>query len=335
MRAHRILTAAVVAVSLAAAACSGSSTAPFLPTGSTAGSTAGATSPANSPATPPATQASTSQGAPTQSAALNGFYLRSWNVGASDPAGLYFAVPEVISDGQVKYLPEVPWVDNQPTLIYTAPIARSISPAGQAAIVALAQADGLLGDASTFDCPPSASGEPSIGGGVPNFELKVNGVSHFISGSCDLEGPSPAAASPAPGTWAAFNDFATHIYNLSGWLGAELGPETPFEPTALMVWTAPPADAWWGPYEPDPKAASRPWPLSTPLASFGNPVHWSGAVLADPSRCVLLTGPDVHTLLAGVQGANDDTRFTDGTTTKVVAVSVVMPGEPTDTLCGE
>jgi hypothetical protein len=55
----------------------------------------------------------------------------------------------------------------------------------------------------------------------------------------------------------------------------------------------------------------------------------------DPSRCTLLTGPDVATLLAGIQGAKDDTRFTDGATAKVIAIRIVMPGEPTDKLCGQ
>jgi hypothetical protein len=243
-------------------------------------------------------------------------------------------VPEVISDGQLRYLPELPLTD-QPSAIFTSPVSRTISPAGQAAIVALAQADGLLGGASSFDCTPDPNSQPTVGGAIPHFELKVDGVTHSISGSCFFDQPTGAAASPVPGTWAAFNDFAGHVSNLSGWLGAELGPQVPFVPTTLIVWTAPAADAWWGPFDAVSSSPSRKWPLSTPLATFGNQVQWSGVSVPDPSRCTLLTGPDVATLLAGIQGAKDDTRFTDGATAKVIAIRIVMPGEPTDKLCGQ
>jgi hypothetical protein len=322
LRAHRVLIAVLVAASLAAAACNGSSATPLPTTGAPS-------------TTAPGTGTPAPQGTSAQSVAVNGFYLRSWSAGASNPDSLYFAVPQVISDGRLSYLPEAPWTDDAPTPIYVAPVTRSISQAGLAAIVARAEADGLLGAASTFDCPPDTSGEPLIGGVVPHFELRVNGVTHIISGSCAFAQPTEAAGSPAPGTWAAFDDFAAYVDNLSGSLDAELGPETPFEPTALIVWAAPAEEAWWGPFQPDPGAASKAWPLSTPLASFGNEVHWSGVAAPDPSRCTLLTGADVPKLLAGVKGVNDGVRFTDGTTSKVLAIRVVMPGEPTDGLCGD
>ena len=322
MRADRILIATAVALSLGAAGCSGNS-APSATAGSAATTTAGTGAATNAP----------TQAASASPAAASGLYLRSWSE-ASDPTGLYFAVPEVISDGQVRYLPELPLTD-QPSAIFTSPVARTLSPAGQASIVALAQADGLLGGASSFDCTPDANSQPTVGGAIPHFELQVDGVTHGISGACFFDQPTGVAASPAPGTWAAFNDFASHVANLSGWLGAQLGPQVQFVPTTLIVWTAPAADAWWGPFDAVSSSPSRKWPLSTPLASFGNQVQWSGVPAPDPSRCTLLSGPDVATLLAGVKGANDDTRFTDGATQKVIAIRIVMPGEPTDKLCGQ
>ena len=322
------MVVAGAALSLVVAACSGSSSGPFA-----SGAIATASPQTTTVAPSAASAAAAASGAP--SAAPNDLYVRSWSVGASDPVGFYFSVPQVISDGQVRYVPEVQYTSDLPSPLFTAPLGRSISPAGQAAIVARAQADGLLGATSTFDCVPPAGTDPTVGGAVPHFQIKTGGASHDISGSCLFDVPSAAPASPAPGTWAAFNDFATNMANLSGWLGPELGPETPFEPASVIVWEAPAAGAWWGPIQVDPNAAARPWPLKTPLASFGNPVHWSGVAAPDPSRCTVLTGPDVHTLLTAVTGALDNTQFTDGTTTRVLAIVVVMPGEPTDGLCGQ
>jgi hypothetical protein len=130
-----------------------------------------------------------------------------------------------------------------PFPLYTGPTGRALSQAGLARIVAEARADGLLGQVTSFECPQAvSSGVVGIvqGGAGPSFlVLIVNGVSHDLTASCYYVAPTTAPGTPAPGTYAAFQRFQKLLSDPSSWLGAEVGPETAYDPDRLAVLAIP------------------------------------------------------------------------------------------------
>jgi hypothetical protein len=248
---------------------------------------------------------------PTGSVA-GGFYLRAWQTQALAPQNTFGWLPTVtIADGSyIGGMVAIPMI--YPGPLYIDPSARPITAAGIAAIVAEARADGLLGDKTDF----SAGSAP--GSILAHIQLTVDGVTH------DLAGPLPIDASTIgdPGTPAAFSAFWNRIGSMDTWLAADLGRSQPYAPSSLAVLLVPPSDAASG-ITPN----EVPWPLTSVLATFGQP--FGGSVY----RCAAVTGADLEKLLPVVRAANALTRFTDTAGTKTsLQVRVVLPGEPSP--CG-
>jgi hypothetical protein len=257
---------------------------------------------------PSATPVSPAPATPSASIADGGFYLQAWQTQALAPQNTFGWLPVVtIADGQyIDGRVAIPAIFPGP--IYVGLSERPISANGIAAIVTEARADGLLGGVIDF------TGITAPGSITAHIRLVVDGVTY------DLAGPLPTDASTtvtAPGTVAAFTAFWNRIGTIDTWLRAELGQSQPYSPVRLGVLLAPPADASAG---IAPK--ETPWPLTSPVATFGRP--FGGSVY----RCAVVTGADLAKLLPVVQASNALTRFVDSAGDMVsIQARVLLPGE--------
>jgi hypothetical protein len=195
-----------------------------------------------------------------------------------------------------------------PGPLYEGLSERTISAAGIDKIVTEARNDGLLGAATDF------SGQPAPGSVLTHIELRVDGVTH------DLTGPLPSDSSPAsvsPGTTAAYQAFWGRITSLDSWLGTELGASKPYVPTSIAVLLTPPSDAA-APMTPTEKT----WPLASTFATFGKAY---GGV---DYRCATVTSSELATLMPVILDSNQLTRFVDSTGAKrSLQVLVLVPGD--------
>jgi hypothetical protein len=288
-------TVALAAVALLAAGCVGTGAGPSRP--------ADPSAPASS---------STPSVAPSDSQPTVGsLYLRAWESQALAPQYTFAWLPVLtIADAQVidgnvavpAIYPGPLWID---------PSVRTISSRGIDAIVAEARKDGLLGDKSDF------IDSPMPGAKMAHLSLILDGKTYELTG--DPTALLRCMCTPAPATAGAFADFWQKLTGLQGWLTTELGASTPFEPESVAVLAAPPSDT---PVD-GITAQQKPWPLTTPFASFGS------AMGSDTSRCGVVTGADLALLLPAVKSANALTRFVDvNGTGDALQVRVMVPNEP-------
>jgi hypothetical protein len=241
--------------------------------------------------------------------APSGFYLRAWQSQALAPQYTFGWLPAVtIADGEFyDGMVAIPAV--YPGPIYTGLSFRPISSKGIDQIVAEARADGLLETKTDFT-------EQLLPGSITcHVQLIVDAVTHDLTGPCDS---AVAQSSAAPGSSGAFAAFWTRLTSLSVWLGPELGSSTVYVPSSLAVLVGPPAEAQAG-IAPNEK----PWPLTTPFASFGSPMG------SADSRCAVVSGAELAALLPAVEAANQLTRFVDSQAVqKSLQVRALLPGEP-------
>jgi hypothetical protein len=102
----------------------------------------------------------------------------------------------------------------------------------------------------------------------------------------------------------------------ASWLGAALGPETPYDPQILAVLAMSLPDDVEVPENP------AQWPLA-PFASFGTAIDNNG------SRCAMVGGADATALLAVIKPLPQETIFVDDDNdVRTLVVRAVMPGEP-------
>jgi hypothetical protein len=257
------------------------------------------------PAVSEAPQASTNA---ASSSSVSGFYLRATQTQALAPQYTFGWLPNMtIADGQyINGMIAIPTI--YPGPLYEGLSQRQISAAGIDQIVAEARKDGLL------DAKIDFSGEPMPGSVLSHIQIRIDGVTH------DLTGPLPSGVvseSASSGTTAAYELFWSRITSLESWLGGELGESKPYTPASIAVLLTPPSDPA-GPMTPTEKT----WPLSSTFAAFGKAY---GGV---DYRCATVTGTDLATLLPVVQDSNQLTRFVDSTgAKKSLQVVALVPGD--------
>lgn len=267
--------------------------------------------------------------APTAVApAVGTLYIRKWFVNPSIGPSGFFSTSTVVSSGRLYYVPDASGAS--PALLFTKPVNAAITQAGVATIAAAAQQAGLLGSTHDFECQHLANAGKLAGSGTTYLTIIVNGVAHNLSGSCQYGAEAvitPAPGAITPGSYAAFADFVTHIDNMIGWLGSDLGAPAPWVPTLLAVVAAEPGDSdWWGPQVNASDVAT--WHVGK-FAGYGTTSSAIGA------RCAILAGADLTAQLPSLNAAHDGTLFADSSGAKrVLAVRVVMPDEPTAGICG-
>ncbi len=250
---------------------------------------------------------------PSPSAPVIGFGLRAWITQALPPIGFFpSAGPSVaIDQGRLIAGGPVP-------AIYPGPLLpnlqqRPISQAGIDAIVDAARAAGLL------DGPTDLAGESMPGSQTGHLLFTINGVEREVFGDPAHQIVCVRAPCIAPpGTPEAFGQFWAQVHDIPSWLGAELGPETPFDIDRLAILLIEPV--------PDPavQPSIAPWPLEVQMATFG--VEWPGS---PPARCGVIEGADLAAALTAFGKANALTRWTDrGDKQFSVVARPLFPGEP-------
>jgi hypothetical protein len=246
-------------------------------------------------------------------------YLRLWQTQALPPPSTFmFASLVTVSNGI--------WIDNNVAidLIFPGPLlvlpnARSITPAGEQAIVEQARELGLLEGQTDF-----TGGGPMPGGVVGHILLIVDGTRYELTGDpartrfCENGRLCPVD----PGTPEAFAAFWSELQD-SAWLAANLGPIAQYRPERLAVLVIAPAGDNSG-VAPN----KSQWPLSTPFADFGQPFAGGEGL-----RCAVVSGDDLVTLLPALLKGNQLTIFVDSNNEQhSVNARAVVPDE--ESPCG-
>jgi len=264
-------------------------------------SAAGATNPPGASSSP--------DGSPTPGSSVSGFYLRASQSQALAPQYTFGWLPfATIADGKF-YDGMVAVPSIYPGPLYVGLSYQSITPKGIDEIVAEARTNGLLGTKTDF------VEQPLPGSITCHVQLIVDGVTRDLTGQCGSTGAQNAAA---PGSSGAFAAFWNKLTSLSAWLGLELGPSVAYVPSRLAVLVTPPVVIQDSPIASNQKL----WPLA-PFASFGSPTGSAS------TRCGVVSGADLATLLPTIQAGNQLTQFVDSQSVeRALQARVLLPGEP-------
>jgi hypothetical protein len=267
---------------------------------------------------------------------VGSLYVRTWFINASIGPDNFWFTPTVVSNGKLYYQPDA--TSESPARLYRSPLAVPISPAGIAAIAAEAQRDGLLGAIHSFECPHTAGGGQMAGTGITYLQIKLNGVTHDLSGGCASpadEQITPGPGGPTPGTYYAFMDFVAKLHNMSGWLGYTLGTPVAWDPVKLVVIASLPYDPSASPPDdPSPSVNAgnaAPWLVGDRIFDhFGTPYDPTAQV-PNAERCGIVTGADLAAQLPSIKTAHEDTLFVDSKTPthqmRLLAVRPLFPDE--------
>lgn len=291
----RHLTVVALAVSVAACASAGS--------------------PAPASPMPVPSPSASNSAIPSASPDVQGYWLRLTTTQALPPLNLFGAGAALVitASGTVVTPGPIPAIYPGPLVVPL--IGRSITDAGRARILKLATDLGLLGQRTDF-----SGGQPIAGGVTARVEILVNGRLVTITGPTDVPACTGGqACSPAPGTPEAFGVLRARLLDLSSWLAADLGLESPYLPAAysVLIGSAP---------VPDPTLRSdiAQWPLATPMASFGV------LVANGTARCGMVTGPDVAIMRVALGKAHQLTQWVEGPTSSAsygLTIRALTPGE--------
>jgi hypothetical protein len=160
-----------------------------------------------------------------------------------------------------------------------------------------------IADAATTVFTTDADGQTSV---VSAYALDVGEP----AGTCGNGKDADARAKLA--------EFQAKLTDLRSWLpDGSLGTERPYDPTEMRVYVLP--------YQGDAELPQDPieWPLEPPLDAFGEPVQNAPAA----TRCGVVTGEDLATLLAAAKDANALTPWTSGGTDYQLIFRPLLPDE--------
>ncbi len=169
-------------------------------------------------------------------------------------------------------------------------LQRKLTPAGVQAILAAAQEAGLFANneyaaTNIMDAPGTTITVNADGGAF----------STYVYPAGEIDDPDGEFAAER----AKVASFTQKLGDLESWLPqGSVGPEEPYQPTAMRVYATP--------YQPggDPELRQQPvaWPLAQPIRSF-RPV--------DPqsTMCAVVTGSDLDALLADAAPTNTETPW--------------------------
>jgi hypothetical protein len=192
--------------------------------------------------------------------------------------------------------------------------ATHVSEDGMQAILEAARNAGLMdgdasygnqciADAATTVFTTDADGQTSV---VSAYALDVDEPAGTCGNGEDADARAKLAA------------FQAKLTDLQSWLpNGSLGTERPYDPTEMRVYVLP--------YRGDAELPQDPteWPLEPPLDSFGEPVENAPS----DTRCGVVTGEDLTTLLAAARDANALTPWTSGGTDYQLIFRPLLPDE--------
>ena len=165
--------------------------------------------------------------------------------------------------------------------------------------------DQCIADAATTVFTTTADGTTSV---VSAYALDVGEP----AGTCGSDKDADAR-----GKLAAFQ---AKLSDLRSWLpDGSVGSERPLDPTEMRVYVLP--------YQGDPELPQDPieWPLEPPLDAFGEPIPNAPA----DTRCGVVTGEDLATLLAAARDANALTPWTSDGSHHQLIFRPLLPDERT------
>jgi hypothetical protein len=165
--------------------------------------------------------------------------------------------------------------------------------------------DQCIADAATTVFTTTADGTTSV---VSAYALDVGEP----AGTCGNEKDVDARAK--------LGAFQARLTDLRSWLpDGSVGSEGPFDPTEMRVYLLP--------YQGDPELPQDPieWPLEPPLDAFGEPIPNAPA----DTRCGVVAGEDLATLLAAAGDANALTPWTSDGTDYQLIFRPLLPDEHT------
>jgi hypothetical protein len=198
----------------------------------------------------------------------------------------------------------------------------TISPAGMQRLLEAASDAGLLGTDAHYDL-----------GGIMDassaeFVVNADGRIHTISAYALMEGGDVPQGSDAvvAEARAKLARFQAQLGNLEGLLAGEISAWSAYQPESVQLLVSAGA--------PDSQGLTQQaiaWPLSTPLATFGEALP----DLFQGQRCGVVTGEDVATLMPLLQAANTLSPWIDDDLAYGLTVRPLLPGEtgcqlPTD-----
>jgi hypothetical protein len=163
--------------------------------------------------------------------------------------------------------------------------------------------DQCIADAATTVFTTDADGQTSV---VSAYALDVGEP----AGTCGSDEDADARAKLAA--------FQAKLTDLRSWLpDGSLGTERPYDPTELRVYVLP--------YQGDTELPQDPieWPLEPPLGLFGEPIENAPS----ETRCGVVTGEDLTTLLPAAKEANALTPWTSGGTEYQLIFRPLLPDE--------
>ncbi len=191
----------------------------------------------------------------------------------------------------------------------------TITPAGMQILLEAARDAGLFGPDAHYDLVGIADASSA------EFTLNAGGRVHTISAYALMEaGDTPQGADPAvTEARARLARLQTQLGHLEGLLGAELGSWSSYQADAiqLLVSAGAPNDGQGLIQQP------LAWPLSTPLATFGEALP----TLFQGQRCGVVSGSDVDPVMPLLEQANTLTPWTDDGASYGLIVRPLLPGE--------
>jgi hypothetical protein len=192
----------------------------------------------------------------------------------------------------------------------------TITPAGMQILLEAARDAGLLGPDAHYDL-----------GGIMDassaeFTVNADGRIHTISAYALMEGGGEPPQGTDPAVAAArakLANFQAQLGSLEALIGSELGAWSPYRSDAVQLLVTPGAPDDGQGLVQQPLA----WPLSTPLASFGE----APPALFQGQRCGVVSGADVDQMMPLLAKANALTPWTDDGASFGIVVRPMLPGE--------
>ncbi len=185
------------------------------------------------------------------------------------------------------------------------------------AILAEAEKAGLLGEDASYDYPCVADLPTTT------FTVVSEGQTHTVTAyALGFEEGTTAACGDAEidvEARAKLLDFSRKLGDLQSWLPeGSFSAEEQYTPTEMRVYVRP----YVG--NPELEQAAVPWPLEGSLADFGKP---DGNL--DETRCGVVSGADLETLLPEAYAANELTPWTSDGANYALIFRPLLPDEHT------
>ena len=237
--------------------------------------------------------------------------------GLVPPGWILSELPTISIYGDGRVITQGPQIELYPGPALPNLLVSRVSEEGLQRILADARDAGLLGPDGRFDYPGIVDAPTTV------FTTNAEGATHVVSAYALGLGEDTSVLSPADAAARAdLADFAARLGDLPGWLGSDvISAETPYEFDAIRIYAqrATPVAQ-----DPGPSPSVVDWPLSTPLAAFGDPFR----ATAEPAlRCGVVAGDDLATIRPALASANQLTWWRSGGETWSLILRPLLPDE--------